>query len=91
MRFRKPGDTKTTEFDVPATDSGQTFAQASRNFRFAAGVAMFGLELCGMLESSTPPWATIEELARDAISADPTGPRGEFSELIKQARRLCER
>ena len=72
-------------------DAGPQFDQASRDFRFAAAVAAFGMLLRDSQFKGTTTYARVLEIARPAASGDTTGYRDEFLKIVGRARELSER
>jgi len=64
-------------------------ADASRDFRFAAAVAMFGMILRDSPYKAEASYAQVLRLARGAIGPDPGGHRAEFVRLAETAARLA--
>jgi len=89
FRYKPPeGDVSSlVETRVKAEDAGVA-KDASRNFRWASAVAMFGMELRGSAYKGITSWALVDELAREAKGDDPNGLRAELLELIKLADKL---
>ena len=69
-------------------DAGHGFSEASPDFKFAAAVAAFGLQLRGMPTVQQVAWTQVKDWARSGIVTDPGGYRREFLELVDQATRL---
>ncbi len=89
VRYQKPNESRTAPpVEASASDAGRDVSQTSSDFRLASAIAMFGLELCGLRESTAPPWDTLEKLVREGATGDLTGPRAEVLRMIQQARRL---
>jgi Ca-activated chloride channel family protein len=60
------------------------FDQASANLRFGASVALFGMLLRGSPHAGSGTYATVQELAADALGTDVHGERRAFLELVKR-------
>jgi Ca-activated chloride channel family protein len=69
-------------------DSGQSFEDASTDFRFAAAVAAFGMALRDSPYKGETDLRTIQEWAQSSLDDDESGHRAELVALIAQARRL---
>ena len=78
-----------TETQVPLTDKGATYAQASGDFKFAAAVASFALLLRGSPNAGTASFDSVTELAGEGLSYDPGGWRHEFLDLVAKAKSLA--
>jgi Ca-activated chloride channel homolog len=88
LRYKEPEGDQSTLVEQSARDEAGA-RPASGNFRLAAAVAMFGMELRGSEHKGLTNWALVDELAREAKGADPTGLRAELVELIAIARGLA--
>jgi Ca-activated chloride channel homolog len=89
LRYKEPAEDKSSLIEQAARDAGER--PTSNNFRFAASVAMFGMELRGSEHKGLTNWGLVDELAREARGEDKTGLRAELLELIKLARGLDEK
>ena len=90
LRFKQPdGDTsRLQEFSVD--NKGNSFDMASKDFRFAASVAGFGMLLRRSKHAGKLNLDWIEETASTAIVTDPGGYKGEFIDLVRRAKN-CRR
>jgi Ca-activated chloride channel family protein len=88
MRHKKPDGDKSTLRELPVTDPGKGYAEASEDFRFAAAVASFALLLRDSPHKGESSFALVQELAAAAKNHDPSGYRAEFLELIRQAKAI---
>jgi Ca-activated chloride channel family protein len=80
------GDVSTlSETRVPDDGGG---ASPSRNLRWAATVAMFGMQLRESEYKGLTSWALVDELGGEAKGEDPRGLRAEMLELIGLAKKL---
>jgi Ca-activated chloride channel homolog len=86
MRFKDPATEEAKEVSFPVGKDGLR-STGSRDFRFAAAVAEFGLLLRDSPYKGTATWADVRELAT-GVGFDPNGHRAEFVELVGQAERL---
>ncbi|HET6898696.1 MAG TPA: von Willebrand factor type A domain-containing protein [Vicinamibacteria bacterium] len=89
LRYKEPDSDRSSKLDVPVEDSGQSFDQASTDFRFAAAVAGFGMALRDSAYKGDASLRTSEAWARNALGEDEGGHRAELVSLIAQARRLA--
>jgi Ca-activated chloride channel family protein len=91
MRHKKPdGDTSTLR-ELPVTDPGKGYEDASEDFRFAAAVASFAMLLRESPYKGNATFAAVQELAGAALKHDPGGYRAEFLELVRQAKAISGR
>ena len=88
VRYKQPDGEISRELEVPVRDAGTRFASGSKDLRFAAAVAGFGMLLRGSPYRGTTTWANVEGWAEDALGADAKGYRSEFLGLVKRARSL---
>lgn len=88
MRHKKPDSDTSTERELPVTDPGKGYAEASEDFRFAAAVASFAMLLRDSQYKGQATFALTQELAEAAKKHDPSGYRAEFLELVRLAKNL---
>jgi Ca-activated chloride channel family protein len=86
LRYQRPGAQAYWLLEAPWTDPGQSFDSASRDFRFAAAVAAFGMTLRGSQYRGDISLETIERIADSARGEDRQ--RTEFVDLVRLARQL---
>ncbi|MDI9445221.1 MAG: von Willebrand factor type A domain-containing protein [Planctomycetota bacterium] len=89
LRYKLPGEQQSRLLEFAVQDDGKSFGQASKEFRFAAAVASFGLVLRGSQYNRGLSLTAVEEFAAGAATDDPMGLRSEFVDLVRQARTLC--
>ena len=88
LRYKAPDGDKAQEIEQGVADKGQTFGQASRDFKFSASVAGFGMLLRDSPYKGSLNFSAVAELAEAASLDDKTGYRREFVELVKKAQTL---
>ena len=88
LRYKAPDADTSTLREFPFRDSGHSIAQSSRDFRFAAAVAGYGMMLRGSPHKGGANWAQIHELAIEGKGEDRDGYRAEFVGLVEKARAL---
>ena len=88
LRYKEPEGKKSKLLELVQEGSDKPFGQASADFRFAAGVAAFGMLLRGSQHAGDINWSAVEELAAGSLGEDPGGYRNEFLELIHRAGEL---
>jgi hypothetical protein len=86
LHYQRPGAEAYWLLEAPWTDPGQSFDSASRDFRFAAAVAAFGMALRGSQYRGDISLETIERIADSARGEDRQ--RAEFVDLVRLARQL---
>jgi len=88
LRHKKPDGDTSELLEIPINAEAQPLAEASRDSRFAAAVASFGMALRESPYRGSTDWDLIANLAEDGLGNDPHGYRAEFMEMIQVARRL---
>lgn len=88
LRYKQPDGDKSALMEIPVTDSGATLEKSSRDFRFAAAVAGFGMLLRDSEHKGNLTWEGVQELAVEGKGEDKGGYRAEFITLIDKARKL---
>ncbi len=86
LRYKAPDAETSTLREYPFKDAGRTFAQSTRDFRFAAAVAGYGMILRDSPHKGTANWALVHELAVEGKGEDRDGYRAEFVGLVEKAR-----
>ncbi|KFL37609.1 vWA domain-containing protein [Arenimonas donghaensis] len=88
LRYKQPGQATSVLVEQPIrrTDLRR---QPGESLRFAAAVAAYADLLRGGRNMSGFGWDQVESLARGARGEDPWGYRGEFLQLVAQARSLA--
>jgi Ca-activated chloride channel family protein len=93
LRYKAPDaglEDGATEFAIGLRDSMKGWEDSSQDFRFAASVAGFGMQLResefrGMLD-----YDLLLELAGEGVGEDENGLRKEFIELVRKARKITK-
>lgn len=88
LRYKQPGNDHSVLVEQPVTRRAMD-ATASESLRFAAAVAAYADLLRGGRNMNGYGWDEVEALARGARGEDPWGYRGEFLNLVAQARSLA--
>jgi len=88
LRYKQPDGETSRLLEFPVRDGNKAYSQASQDFKFAAAVASFGMILRESPYQGNGTLAGVLELAEEGKGSDPHGYRGEFLELVKQARAL---
>ncbi len=89
LAYKLPDATKETEssyFRKRVTDSGQSWQEASEDFKFASGVGLFGMLLRGSDYAGQGTYQLVSQLAEQGRGSDPKGHRTEFSDLVRRVR-----
>ncbi len=88
LRYKQPDGDASKLIERPVTDIGESWAEASDDFRFAAAVAGFGMLLRDSPHKGKATYDSILELAGKALGEDPRGYRKEFLDLVSAAKKL---
>lgn len=89
LRYKLPKADTSAKIEVPFVGAAQPFADASTDFRFAAGVATAGLMLRGDPSVMDLGFGDVAAWAAAAVGADPGGHRQEFLGLLRDAAALA--
>lgn len=89
LRYKLPKADRSEKIEVPFIGAAGPFADASADFRFAAGVATAGLMLRGDPSVMDLRFGDVAAWAAAAIGADPDGHRREFLGLLRDAAALA--
>ncbi|RME83594.1 MAG: VWA domain-containing protein [Planctomycetota bacterium] len=82
VRYKDPEGQKSTLLIFPVVDKGKKWETCSKNFKFAAAVAAFGMILRESPHRGKASYALVRELAREGMGEDKYGYRKEFLELV---------
>ena len=88
LRYKQPGSDRSVLVEQPITRRAMNL-EGSESLRFAAAVAAYADLLRGGRNMNGYGWDEVEALARGARGEDPWGYRGEFLNLVAQARTLA--
>jgi Ca-activated chloride channel family protein len=90
LRWKAPEGDVSTKREFPLTDAGTTLEKSSKDFRWAAAVAEFGMILRDSPYKGQANWASVRELAIQGQGKDADGHRIEFLDLIGKAEALAK-
>ena len=90
LRYKPPERSKSVLMEIPVVDGGGKFKDASKDFRFGAAVASFGMVLRDSPYRGESTFASVREIAETAQGNNRGGYRSEFLALIDQAEMLVE-
>jgi len=85
LRYKQPDKNTSSLLKVPLKDNDRSFADANNDFRFATGVATFGMLL---RKSKLIQTMTYDDVIRMTEPSKDKPYRSEFLKLVKKARRL---
>jgi Ca-activated chloride channel family protein len=88
LRYKQPDGQESKKLEFAVKDTGQRYAQASGDFKFASAVALFGMLLRESPHKGTGTLDAAVELAQEGRGSDLDGRRAEFIELIKASKGL---
>ena len=88
LRYKQPDADQSSLIEVPLREDSKAFRDASTDFRFAAAVAAFGMTLRDSPNRGDADLAKVLEWAKTGLGEDKGGLRGEFLQLVEQARAL---
>jgi Ca-activated chloride channel family protein len=88
VRYKQPDSDTSQRMDVPLVDRGTTFARATTDFRFAAGVASFGMILRDSPYRGSSRMDSVLDIVGASQGADRNGYRKEFISLVEKAKSL---
>ncbi|GMW00315.1 MAG: hypothetical protein AMXMBFR84_14530 [Candidatus Hydrogenedentota bacterium] len=88
LRYKEPEGTTSKLIEVPVTDHGQGYDQSSREFRWAAAVAAFGMELRNSQYKGNTTLSLVQQIAEGANGYDINGRRSEFLSLVVAAKNI---
>jgi Ca-activated chloride channel family protein len=88
VRYKAPGRTETGLMELFLTDHGETYADASRDFRFVVAVAEFGMILRNSPFRGASSLESVLRKARDGVANDRDVLRTGFISLVERARRI---
>ena len=86
LRYKAPDGDQSQLIEVPVVDEGERLGERRADFKFASGVAAFGLLLKDSAYKGGATWELVRQLALEGKGADPLGYRGEFIQLVDKAR-----
>jgi Ca-activated chloride channel family protein len=89
INYKDPASNKESLIEVPMVDRGQSFENASLDFRFAAAVAEFGMLLRNSQFKGSATWASSIAIAQASRGADKEGYREEFIRLVQQCEQIA--
>jgi len=89
FRYKQPDGDKSRLIVRALEDDGESFDDASADFRFAAAVAEFGMLLRGSAYKSEASFEHVLETAKASTGRDECGYRHEFVRLVEMCREIA--
>ncbi len=88
LRYKLPGEDASKLIETPLKDAASDFAEASKDFKFSASVAAFGMLLRQSRHAGDATLDTVITWATDGRGSDLDGYREEFLDLVRRAKEL---
>jgi len=88
LRFKEPDGDTSRLIQFPLKQAGRSFESASRDFRFAAAVASFGMLMRDSSFKGDAGFEQVIRIAQSSLGTDTGGYRTEFVNLVKKARAI---
>lgn len=89
MRYKHPREETSELIETPLADTDIT-AQPSKDFRFSAAVAAFGMILRQEPYKGNASFDSVIRMAQEAQADDPMGHKAEFVRLVALAKQIAE-
>ena len=86
VRYKAPDADQSELLEFPSADVGNSFGQASPDFRFATAVASFGMLLRNSQHKGTATYDTVLDIATESRGPDAHGYRSELLEMVRRAK-----
>lgn len=84
LRFKQPDSDESERIEYTLANKDTSFTSASRDFRFAASVASFGMILRGSQHRGSATLQWVADTAAGALGEDTSGFRSEFIDLVRR-------
>lgn len=87
LAYKQPEATKETEstyFKTRVVDSDKSWKQASDDYKFSSGVALFGMLLRHSEHAGQGDYQLVKKLAEQGRGDDEKGHRTEFSDIVRK-------
>ena len=85
LRYKQPDQNESERLEVSIKNEPKRFNEASTDFRFAAGVAGFGMYLRNSEHKGSINASQLMRIASESVGKDESGYRSEFIDLIRRA------
>jgi Ca-activated chloride channel family protein len=90
LRYKQPDGDTSKLIERPLKGEVRDYAKASGEFKFAAGVASFGMVLRRSAYRGTATLDAALELAQEGLGKDEAGYRREFLDLVRRAKEILK-
>ena len=84
LRYKKPEASESELMEFVVKNDEKSFESASEDFRFAAGVAAFGMIARGSKHAGDSSIRMVQNIVVDTLTNDRSGYRAEFLELVRK-------
>jgi Ca-activated chloride channel family protein len=84
LRHKHPEGDASSLIETPVKGEAGAWERAGNDFRFASGVALFGMKLRQMPDVAEVPWSKVEAIAKPALAEDPEEQRSEFIGMVRK-------
>ena len=91
LRYKAPDADQSELLEFSLVDTGDSFGQASPDFRFVAAVASFGMLLRDSEHKGTATYDTVLDIATESRGPDVHGYRSELLEMVRRAKAILGR
>ncbi len=88
IRYKKPDGDKSKLISLPVSGDDRGIRNTTKDFRFAAAVAQFGMILRHSKYKGTASYDDVLELAGESLGSDTHGHRKAFLALVKKAKSI---
>ena len=84
LRYKQPDGDVSTELAKPMTDGNRSWEEASEDFRFSSGVALWGMILRNSKYAGNGTPELVSQLALSGQGDDVKGERTEMIDLVRR-------
>ncbi len=88
IRYKKPDGDKSKLISLPVTGDDRGLRNTSKDYRFAAAVAQFGMILRHSKYKGDATYDDVLKLAGESLGSDAHGHRKAFLDLVRKAKRI---
>ncbi|MCA9780976.1 MAG: DUF3520 domain-containing protein [Candidatus Eremiobacteraeota bacterium] len=91
LRYKKPDEEKSTLLEVPAVGKVKALSASSRDHKWAAAVAGYGMLLSKDLSPTEMPFEKLYSLMKPTLASDPDAYQSEFHSMVKKSEPLISK